>query len=472
MRIVRVLAVLLVVIAVGWLTMRYVFGMRLELSGSGMSPFVSFESPEQHMAELEREREQEPPPPAPPTLAESEEQVAEKIAPPVESVPAPQPPTAPWPSYRGPKLDGVIADISIRTDWPLAEAWRTKVGGGYASMIVAEGKLFTIEQRREQEVLAAYDLATGRELWTHAWDAHFQEVMGGPGPRATPTYAQGRVFALGAKGDFRCLRASNGELLWKTNILTDAGAENLEWGMSGAPLFVDGRVIVEPGGPSGKLAAAYDAETGHLLWQSLDGKGAYSSPQLLTLGGQRQVLFLTADRIIAADPADGRELWSLEWPSPFDVNASQPIPLSSNEFWISSGDGQALVEAHRAGGRWEVRKVWENNGMKNKFNPSVLYQGHVYGLDNGILAAYDVRSGERDWKGGRYGFGQVLLADGHLVVLTETGELVLVRAVPESHQELARFQALEGKTWNVPAYADGLLLVRNQTEMAAYRLER
>ncbi|MEZ5364545.1 MAG: hypothetical protein R2748_19980 [Bryobacterales bacterium] len=110
--------------------------------------------------------------------------------------------------------------------------------------------------------------------------------------------------------------------------------------------------------------------------------------------------------------------------------------------------------------------------MKNKFNSSVLYQGHVYGLDDGIMASIDVETGERDWKGGRYGFGQLLLADGYVLVLTEKGALTLVKATPEAHEEVASFDVLEGKTWNVPAYADGVLFVRNQTEMAAYRLAR
>jgi outer membrane protein assembly factor BamB len=339
-------------------------------------------------------------------------------------------------------------------------------------MIVAEGRVYTIEQRREEEVLAAYGLETGREVWTHAWDARFEEAMGGPGPRATPTYANGKVYALGAKGDFRCLRASNGELLWKANILADAGAENLTWGMSGAPLVTDGRVLVQPGGPGGKSLAAYDPETGKLLWQSLDGQAGYASPQPMTLAGKPQVIVQTASRMIAIDPADGRELWSVDWPAPFDVNASQPIPISENRVWISTGSGNALFEVAATASGWQARKLWETNRMKNKFNPSVVYQGSAYGLDDGILASVSLESGERNWKGGRYGFGQLLLADGYLIVLTERGDLVLVKATPESHQELAGFQALEGKTWNVPAYADGLLLVRNQTEMAAYRLAR
>ena len=117
-----------------------------------------------------------------------------------------------------------------------------------------------------------------------------------------------------------------------------------------------------------------------------------------------------------------------------------------------------------------ARTVWENINMKNKFNSSVLYQQHIYGLDEGILACIDARTGERKWKSGRYGYGQVLLASGYLIVLTETGDLVLVKATPERHEEVARFSALEGKSWNHPAIADGHLLVRNAREMAAYKI--
>ena len=470
MRWLRYLTIAVIVCAAALAVLVYGLGMQFELSGSGV-PIVSFEDVEDHIAALERERAEQPPlpepaPVEPPPAAESE--------PAAESDPQPPPPPAPapWPDYRGPNRDGVIENVSIRTDWPLEEAWRTKVGGGYASMVVAEGKVYTIEQRRDEEVLAAYDLATGLEVWTHAWEAHFQEAMGGPGPRATPTYANGRIYALGALGDMRCLSASNGELRWKTNILSDSGAKNLQWGMSGSPLALDGRVIVEPGGADGKLLAAYDAATGAASWRSLDGQAAYASPHAMTLAGVPQILVLTSNRLISASPRDGRELWSVDWPAPFDVNAIQPIQVSESRVWISSGGGHALLEIRQEGTGLQMEKVWENNGMKNKFNPSVLYEGHVYGLDNGILAAYDLSTGERDWKGGRYGFGQLLLADGHLIVLSETGELALVKATPEAHQEMAKFQALEGKTWNVPAYADGLLLVRNQTEMAAYRLAR
>jgi outer membrane protein assembly factor BamB len=477
---VKVLVLLIVVGAAGYFTLTKVFGARIERDGTGFLPIVSFApEAEDHIAALERERAAQPPAPAPdaPPVAEAEAEVQAAEAGAATPEPAPEmqaapAPPAPWPDYRGPARDGVIEGVSIRQDWPLEQLWRTKVGGGYASMVVAEGKIYTIEQRRGQEVAAAYDLATGHELWTHAWDADFQEAMGGPGPRATPTYASGRVYALGALGDLRALKASNGELVWKTNILADAGAANIQWGMSGAPLAVDGRLIVNAGGSGGKSVTAYDAGTGKILWQSLDDKAGYASPQLMTLAGKQQVVVFTGERLVSLDPADGRELWALDWRTDHNINSAQPIQVSGDRIWFSSGygHGSALAEIRETAGGFEAKKLWETNTMKNKFNSSLLYQGHIYGLDDGILSSIDVETGARDWKAGRYGFGQLLLAGGYIIVLTEKGELVLVKATPESHQEVARFPVLEGKTWNVPAYAGGKLLVRNQTEMAAYQL--
>jgi outer membrane protein assembly factor BamB len=471
----KTLVALIVFGVLAYFVMTRIFGLRVERAGTGFTPIFSFEDPEDHMAALEKERAEQPPvempspPPVETPAAATEGPVAAMLP---EQAPAPMP--TPWPDYRGPRRDGVIEGITIHTDWPLQELWRTNVGGGYASMAVAEGMVFTIEQRREQEVVAAYQLSTGLEVWTHGWDAQFEESMGGPGPRATPTYADGKIYALGAVGDLRCLRATNGELLWKTNILTDAGARNPQWAMAGAPLVHDGMAIVHPGGRDGKSVSAYDAASGKLVWQSLSDPAGYASPQLATLAGKEQVLIFSASRLVGIDPADGRELWAHDWSTSPAIHCAQPIQVSDNQVWLSSGygHGSALLEIRPSGGGFEARELWDTNTMKNKFNSSVLYQGHIYGLDDGILASVDVKSGQRDWKGGRYGFGQLLLADGYLIVLTEKGELVLVKATPESLQEVAKFQALEGKTWNVPAYADGKLLVRNQTEMAAYQLAR
>ena len=221
---------------------------------------------------------------------------------------------AAWTDFRGPHRDGRYTGPAIRTDWPadgLDPLWSQPIGGGYASFAVAGGLAFTIEQRRDDEVVAAYDVDTGVERWTHAWPAHFRESMGGPGPRATPTWHAGRVYALGATGRLVCLDAATGEEVWARNILDDASAYNLTWAMSGAPLVVDDVVVVQPGGRDGWSVAAYDRLTGEVVWHGLDDVQSYTSPMLVTLGGVRQILVVTAARAAGLRPDDGALLWGL-----------------------------------------------------------------------------------------------------------------------------------------------------------------
>lgn len=375
-----------------------------------------------------------------------------------------------WTNYRGPNRDGRYEELPVLTSWPaggLTPIWKQPIGIGYASFTVADGAAFTIEQRRRQEVAAAYDAATGRELWTQAWNAEYTDSTG-DGPRSTPTWDEGRLYVLGATGELRCLDAKTGRVIWGKNILSENGASNLPWAMAASPLIVDDKVIVLPGGSGGKSVVAYNKMNGAPVWKSLDDRQAYVSPMLVTLNGRRQILVVSSTRAVGLVPENGQLIWSFTWDTDMGINASQPIIVSANRFFISSGYGKgaALVEVNGA----NARTIWENINMKNKFNSSVLHQGHVYGLDEGILTCVDVNTGERKWKGGRYGYGQLLLAGGNLIVITDTGELALVRAAPDQFSELARFQAIEGKTWNYPAIADGRLLVRNANQMAAYNI--
>jgi outer membrane protein assembly factor BamB len=338
--------------------------------------------------------------------------------------------------------------------------------------VVVGGRAFAIEQRRREEVVAAYDVESGRELWTHGWSGAFVESMGGDGPRATPTYHDGRLYALGALGELRCLTAADGELVWRRNILGDAAARNLDWGMAASPLIVDDKVIVLPGGGAGHSVAASDRLTGAPVWTALDDPQAYTSPMIAILGGIRQLLVVSARRVMGLTVAEGRLLWDYPWMTEYGINVAQPLLLGDDRVFISAGygHGAAVFEVVRRGDELAARTVWANTRMKNKFTSSVLHQGHIYGLDEAILACVDATSGELRWKGGRYGYGQLLLAGDHLVVLTESGEVALVRATPERHDEVASFPAIEGKTWNHPVIADGRLLVRNLQEMAAFDL--
>jgi outer membrane protein assembly factor BamB len=455
------------------------FGFRIRLDGGGTPRPTFVVDPETQAAEVARHREaqrqQFAAVDAVPTSTPSEgppQGGATVIADLAADAPVVAPPY--WTDFRGPFRDGHYRQRTIRTKWPaggLKPIWKQPVGGGYASFVVARGRAFTIEQRGSQEVVAAYDVATGRELWTNAWDALFRESLGGDGPRATPTWAGGVVYALGATGELRALDEATGRVAWRTNILEDNGATNLDWGMAGSPLVVDDTIVVLPGGPDGRSVVAYNRRTGARVWSSLSDKQAYASPMLVTLGGVRQLLVFAAMRLMGLSPDRGELLWEYPWTTAFDINAGQPVVLGDNRVFLSSGygTGAAVIEVTK-GDRFTVREIWRNNRMKNQFTSSVLHEGFIYGLDESILACIDAATGELRWKGGRYGYGQVMLASGHLIVLTEDGDLALVRATPERHEEIVRFPALDGKTWNHPAMADGVLLIRNLAEMAAYDL--
>lgn len=385
-------------------------------------------------------------------------------------------PTPYWTDFRGPNRDGHYQESAIHTNWSLQkpdEVWHQPIGGGYASFVVAEGLAFTIEQRRNNEVASAYDLQTGREVWTNGWPAFFQESMGGDGPRATPTYDDGKVYMLGAEGELRCLEASSGKVVWSKNILTENGAPNLYYAMSAAPLVVDDKLIVQAGGVKNASVVAYNKKTGQPIWKSLNDPAAYSSPMLVNLAGQPQLLVVTETRAVGLEVNTGKLLWEYPWVVNLkNRNIAQPVILGNDRFFLSAGynTGCAAVEISKSNSVFTAHTLWKNKFLKNKFSSSVFWKGHIYGLDEDILTCLDATTGERKWKDGRYGYGQILLASGHLVILAGTGDLALVEASPTTYKEIARFPALHGKTWNHPAIAHGKLLVRNAVEMACFDL--
>ncbi len=495
----------------------YGFGLRVLRDGSGW-PMLAFGGANAHYDALEAHRAAQradapapaaPSPPAAPAAAEPAAMPASapsaEVAQPVAAAagraaaaaeagaspgaPTPadaslRPPAEPgpalkaagyWIGFRGPLGDGIYAEMPLSTAWPAGgprRLWTQPVGAGHSSFVAANGVAFTIEQRRRREVVAAYAIDTGRELWTNEWDALFQESAGGPGPRATPAWHAGRLYALGATGELRCLDAGTGRLVWRTNILEDNGAENARWAMAASPLVVDGKVIVLPGGAGGRSVVAYDAATGERVWSALDDQQAYTAPMVATLAGQRQIVIVSARRAAGLSIDRGTLLWEYPWVTDFDVNAAQPVVVGDSRLFLSAGygHGAAVFELTPRGETMEARTIWQNNRMKNKLSSSVFFQGHVYGLDEGILACVDAATGELKWKGGRYGHGQLLLAGDHLIITTERGELALVKATPESHQEAALVPGIDGRTWNHPAIEGGRLLVRNGEQMAAFDL--
>jgi outer membrane protein assembly factor BamB len=378
-----------------------------------------------------------------------------------------------WPGFRGPGRDSVVRGVRIGTNWttsPPVELWRRPIGPGWSSFAVQDTFLYTQEQRGDEEVVACYDATTGEPVWMHRNTARFWESNGGPGPRATPTLSSGRVYTLGATGILNALDARTGAVFWSRNAVEDTGANIPGWGIAGSPIVVSDLVIVAA---AGRLAA-YDLITGEPRWIGSVGRGGYSSPQLVTIDGVEQVVLLSGSGVTGVAPADGTVLWQHAWPGDPIL---QPAVLDSGDVLVSTTGstgvlGMRRLEIAREPAGWTVAERWTSNGLKPFFNDFVVHDGHVYGFDGFILASIDLEDGTRMWKGGRYGNGQLVLLPEQdlLLVLSEEGDLALVRATPDRFTEVARHPAIDGKTWNHPVLVGDLLLVRNGQEMAAFRL--
>ena len=421
------------------------------------------------------------------------------------------------PAYRGINRDGIVIGPELRTDWesnPPTELWRQPIGGGYSSFSVAGRQLITLEQRGENEAVVCYDTETGREYWTHSYQAYFTEALGGPGPRSTPTIHNEAVYSFGGFGDLFKLDLKTGEPIWHVNSLQQFGLPNTMWAMTSSPLIYKQTVIVNIGGLPGDGVTlkegggliAYDLETGNLAWfgaalpepdrdrtefdtgsivvEGLVGKTVpgYSSPMLVTLAGEEVLLNFDGTAFRGHNPEDGEQYWSFPFKAGDHINVAQPLVFDDDRVMISAGYGMGSVmfQVSKNDGNWQLKELWEKPSLRlrSKFSSPVLYEGYVYGLDETIMTCIDPADGSRKWKGrrgglrGKYGFGQLLLTNGQIVVLTEKGQLVLIDPNPEELTVLGALQVLDDriKTWNPFAMSRGKVFVRNAEEVACYDL--
>lgn len=383
-----------------------------------------------------------------------------------------------WPNFRGPKRDSRLAGVRIHTDWqvrPPREVWRHRIGPGWSSFAVVGNRLYTQEQRGADEIVVCYDAGTGVELWSHKDAARFNETMAGPGPRATPTFHEGKIYAQGATGRLNCLDAVTGRAVWSREVMADAAAKLPSWGFASSPLIVQGIVTVFAGGPNAKSVLGYQTATGNLAWGAGDGQLSYCSLQAVKLHGVEQLLIATELGLTSFHPVRGEVLWQHDWPLGGNMSrVVQPALVGQADFLIgtSFGVGTRRIHVRRAAGKWSSEEVWTSRAIKPYFNDLVIHNDHLYGFDNDFLTCVALKDGVRKWKKRGHGNGQVLLlADQDmLLVLSEQGEVALVEAQPDRPRELARFQAITGKTWNHPVIVRDKLYVRNGAEAACYEL--
>ncbi len=378
---------------------------------------------------------------------------------------------ADWPGFRGSNRDGIVKGVSIETNWetsPPVEIWRRAIGPGCSSFSVRGSLVYTQEQRGENEIVSCYNLITGKPIWRHQDKARFWDSHAGAGPRSTPTLYDSLVYSLGATGILNVLNADDGSVVWSRNAATDLKAKLPGWGFASSPLVVDDVVIVAISG----TLIAYDSATGKQRWSGADGGENYCSPHLVTIDSTKQVIMMSETAACSFSPSDGKLLWERPWEGGAII---QPAITANGDILISEGYKKGIhrITVSHNSGKWDIKEHWMTTKIRPDFNDLVIHKGYIYGFEGLSLTCLDLKDGSRKWKEGRYGGQLLLLAEqGLLLILTEKGELVLVRAVPEQFTELARIPAIEGKTWNHPVLVDDILLVRNTQEMVAFRLSQ
>ena len=381
-----------------------------------------------------------------------------------------------WPGFRGADRSGSWHGPMIATNWsehPPKQLWKVPVGPGWSSFAVAGNLLFTQEQRGPRETVVCYDASSGREIWNRQYEARLEDPMGGPGPRATPTLANGGLFVTGATGMFLRLNPATGAVVWQKNLKEVAGREAPMWGFAGSPLVIGSNVIVWAGGKDGKGLLAFDVETGALRWSAATGDHTYASPQLSTIAGEELVLMLSNDGLTLVEPASGKVRLNYEWKFA-GYRALQPRVVGGDTVLLGTpmNAGTRAIRIKKVSGELAAEELWTSRNLKPDFSDMVTYQGYIYGNDGGFLTCLDLKTGDRLWKEGRFGKGQVLLLEnaGLLLVAAEDGQVHLVRADPKAFVEVASFKALEGKTWNHPVMVGDKLYVRNSQEAAGFQL--
>ena len=401
-----------------------------------------------------------------------------------------------WPQFRGHHRDGMSPATGLLDAWPEGgpkELWRTPLGEGFSGISVVGGRIYTMyaeappeaepaegeeptaegeeAEKPKTEYAAAFDAASGKELWRTAIGERIVTQFGN-GPRSTPTVDGDTVYVLGAHGELAALAAADGAVRWQLDFSETFGSQRPYWGYSTSSLVEGDLLLVESNGPEGKAYAALDKASGEVRWTTGEPnpQGSYNSPMAINMGDKRVFVYI-GNEVLRAVDGDGNEVWSHPWPA--GESHAMPIHIPPDKFFASGteGVGAALVRVTSDDEGMKVEEVWKNRIMRNHFSSSILHDGHIYGFDNATLKCISAETGEQQWAKRGFGKGSLIYADGQLIVLSDRGTLVQAEATPEGYRETGRVQALEGKCWTAPSLAGGKLYLRSQNEMVSYDLK-
>ncbi len=367
-----------------------------------------------------------------------------------------------WPQWRGPERNGISRETAWRAEFPPQgpkRLWQANVGLGHAAVSVAEGRAYTTGNENDRDTLYCLDAVSGEVQWEHSYPEPLLPRSYQGGTTSTPTIHDGRVYVISKSGHLRCLEAKSGSVLWEKNLAAEIRAEQPTWGFASSVLIDGDRAVVNVG----THGAAVDRRTGRLLWSTGRAASGYATPVPFESDGQAQYLIFAAKELVAVRADNGRVAWKFPWKTSYDVNAADPIVAGPGRIFITSGynHGCALLEVRDG----RPAAVWENRNLRGQLNAPVLIDGHLYGFDGDTgraqLVCMELASGAVKWTFRDPRHGALTAAAGKLIVIGETGELLIAEANPHQFMPVSRAQIAGGTYWTTPVLANGLLYLRS-----------
>jgi outer membrane protein assembly factor BamB len=384
---------------------------------------------------------------------------------------------ADWPQFLGPTRNGVYAGPPLAETWPPngpRVVWRRQVGAGFAGPAVVGTRLILFHRLGAEEVVESLGTRDGTTEWRYAYPTTYRDDFGfDEGPRAVPVVANGRVYTFGAEGMLSAVELSTGKKVWSVDTRRRFGVAKGFFGQAGSPLVEDGRVIANIGGTDAAKSAgivAFNADTGAVIWEATNHAASYSSPTSATFGGKKAALFFTRQGLVGIDPATGAVQFQRPWRSrtQASVNAASPVVVDDLIFVSATYEtGAAVVRVDGA----KLTEIWSSDdALSNHYATSIYSAGHLYGFHGRqefgqALRAIDLKTGKVDWTVDQFKAGTMLLAGNRLLILRESGELILAAATPEAFKPIAHAQILTGVVRAYPALADGFLYARNAADL-------
>jgi outer membrane protein assembly factor BamB len=386
-----------------------------------------------------------------------------------------------WAQWGGPQRNFKSESKGLATTWPETgprRLWQRELGEGYSAIVADRGMLFTMYRKGGNEVVIALDAATGKTSWEYSYAAPFSaeyDMTNGPGPHATPLVTGNLVFSSGATGKLHCVDRKSGKLLWSHDLLKEFHGNVRVNGYSCSPIAYKDKIIMMVGGPASSLVA-FDQKDGSVAWKKHDFRNSTSSPIVVNVDGQDQLVAFMWGEVVGVDPTNGNLLWSHLHPVDHGLNTTTPVWGSDNLLFVSSGydGGSRVIKLVRSGDKTTTEELWAHRLMRVHFTNAIRVGDVVYGSSGDFgpapFTAIDVKTGKVLWRNRTFPRASFLFADGRFIILDEDGQLLLATATSEGLNVTSKAQLLSGQSWTVPSLAGTRLYLRDRKNIMAVEL--